>query len=72
MEWNFEGINNYNYCISLSVNITDKELDNLFDEYGDATTQNVTVEYKTADGTLDNSLITVNDSNGMLRVSGPD
>ena len=69
IQWNFDDISHYKYSMSLSKNITDKELDALYDSYGDATAETVVITYKNADGELVDATVTVNDSHGMLRVS---
>lgn len=72
MEWEFDKIQAYKYKLTLSENVSDDRLDELFDTYGDATSQTVAIEYKDSDGNIVTSTITVNDSNGYLRVSDHD
>ena len=72
LEWEFDKINAYNYKLTLSENVSDSRLEELFDEYGDATSQSLAIEYKDSDGNIVTSAITVNDSNGYLRVSDHD
>lgn len=72
MEWEFDKIQAYKYKLALSENVSDDRLDELFDTYGDATSQTVAIEYKDSDGNIVTSTITVNDSNGYLRVSDHD
>ena len=72
LEWEFDKINAYNYKLTLSENVSDDRLNELFAEYGDATSQSVAIEYKDADGDIVTSVITVNDSDGYLRVSDHD
>lgn len=69
LEWEFDKINDYSYKLTLSENVSDDRLDELFDTYGDATSQTVAIEYKDSDGDIITSSITVNDSDGYLRVS---
>ena len=72
MEWEFDKIQAYKYKLTLSENVSDDRLDELFDTYGDATSQTVAIEYKDSDGNIVTSTITVNDSDGYLRVSDHD
>ncbi len=72
MEWEFDKIQAYKYKLTLSENVSDDRLDELFDNYGDATSQTVAIEYKDSDGDIVTSTITVNDSDGYLRVSDHD
>ena len=70
--WEFDKIQAYNYKLNLSENVSDERLDELFDAYGDATSQTVAIEYKDSEGNIVTSSITVNDSDGYLRVSDHD
>ena len=70
--WEFDKIQAYNYKLNLSENVSDERLDELFDTYGDATSQTVAIEYKDSEGNIVTSSITVNDSDGYLRVSDHD
>ncbi|WP_033154035.1 FtsX-like permease family protein [Pseudobutyrivibrio ruminis] len=72
LEWEFDKIQAYNYKLNLSENVSDERLDELFDAYGDATSQTVAIEYKDSEGNIVTSSITVNDSDGYLRVSDHD
>lgn len=72
LEWEFDNIQAYNYKLTLSENVSDDRLGELFDTYGDASSQTVAIEYKDTDGNIITSAITVNDSDGYLRVSGHD
>lgn len=72
LEWEFDKIQAYKYKLTLSENVSDERLGELFDIYGDASSQTVAIEYKDSDGDIITSAITVNDSDGFLRVSGHD
>jgi putative ABC transport system permease protein len=69
LEWEFDKIQAYNYKLTLSENVSDDRLNELFDTYGDATSQTVAIEYRDSEGNIVTSSITVNDSDGYLRVS---
>ncbi|SEA49504.1 MacB-like core domain-containing protein [Pseudobutyrivibrio sp. ACV-2] len=72
LEWEFDKIQAYNYKLTLSENVSDDRLNELFDTYGDATSQTVAIEYRDSEGNIVTSSITVNDSDGYLRVSDHD
>ena len=72
LSWEFEKIMSFEYKLGLSENITDSTLSALYEEYGDAGSQSVAIEYEDASGKKITSVITVNDSDGLLRVSGHD
>ena len=72
LEWEFDNIQAYKYKLSISENVSDERLEELFDAYGDATSQSIAIEYKDSDGNINTSVLTVNDSQGLLRVSGHD
>ena len=72
MDWEFGGIQSFNYRIALSDNISDKQREQIFEQYGAATTETVAIEYEAADGTLVTNAIHINDSQGLVRVSGHD
>lgn len=66
LDWEFDEISNFEYKLSLSSKITDDELDNLKDKYGDATSKTLGIEVKNGDNKETNTL-TVNDAVGKLR-----
>ncbi|WP_294219148.1 ABC transporter permease [Pseudobutyrivibrio sp.] len=72
LEWEFDKIQAYSYKLNLSENISEDRLNELLNTYGNATSQTIAIEYKDADGNINTSVLTVNDSDGHLRVSGHD
>jgi len=72
LEWEFDKIQAYSYKLNLSENVSEDRLNELFNIYGDATSQTVAIEYKDVEGNINTSVLTVNDSDGYLRVSGHD
>ncbi len=66
LDWEFDEITNFEYKLSLSSKITDDELDNLKDKYGDATSETLGIEVKNGVNKETNTL-TVNDAVGKLR-----
>ncbi len=72
LDWEFGQIQAYSYKLTLSDNISDERLEELFDIYGDATSQTVAIEYKDSEGNINTSVITVNDSDGLLKLSAHD
>lgn len=72
LDWEFGGIQSFGSKLNLGEDITEEELSALFGAYGDATTQSVAIEYEDSAGRVQTSVITVNDSEGLVRISGHD
>ena len=68
VDWEFGVINNFDYKLSLSIDYTDKQYDDLINKYGDATSQNIGVEFK-KDNEIIVKQLTVNDTKGLLQVT---
>ena len=68
LDWEFGTINNFDYKLSLSTDYTDNQYEELTEKYGDATSQNLGVEFK-QDGEIIVKQLTVNDTNGLLQVT---
>ena len=72
LDWEFNNIQAYKYKLILSDNVSDERLLELLDDYGDSTSQSVAIEFKDTNGNINTSVLTVNDSNGLLRISAHD
>ena len=72
LDWEFSGILKFTSKLTFDSDITNAEKSDLYRQYGDATTQSVPIEYYDGNGLLQTSVITVNDSQGMVAVCGHD
>ena len=68
VSWEFDTINNFEYKLSLSIDYTDKQFDDIISKYGNATSESTGVEFKNNDEIIIKPL-TINDSNGLLQVT---
>lgn len=71
LDWEFDGICNFEYKLALENNYSDEEFNNLTSKYGDATSQTIGIEIKNKD-TKETNVITINDSNNKLRYTDHD
>ena len=68
MDWEFKIINNFKYKLSLATDYTDSQYSELVSKYGNATSETLGIEFKNNDE-LVTKLLTINDTNGLLRVT---
>lgn len=66
LDWQFEKISDFKYKLSLEENYTDEQLDNLTNEYGNATSKSLGIEIKNKD-VKETNILTVNDAKEYLR-----
>ena len=72
LDWEFSGILRFESRLTFDSDITNPEKSDLYREYGQATTQSVPIEYYDGNGMLQTSVITVNDSDGMIALCDHD
>ena len=72
LSWEFDHIQNFEYKMTLSNGISENTLNGLMDSYGPGTSQTAAIEYIDSSGKTVTSVLTVNDSDGHLRVSAHD
>lgn len=72
LDWEFSGILRFTSRLTFDSDITNVEKSDLYREYGKATTQSVAIEYYDGNGLLQTSVITVNDSEGMIALCDHD
>ncbi|MCR4937187.1 MAG: ABC transporter permease [Lachnospiraceae bacterium] len=72
LDWEFSNILRFKSKLTMDSDITNVERGDLYREYGNTTTQNVPIEYYDGNGMLQTSVITVNDSSGMVAVCDHD
>ena len=72
LDWEFSGILRFESRLTFDSDITNLEKSDLYREYGQATTQSVPIEYYDGNGMLQTSVITVNDSDGMIALCDHD
>ena len=63
----FEMLYNFDYKLNIKENISDKELNVLYDEYGNCTSSSLGIEIKDKDGNRDGNNIFVTDASNMVR-----
>ena len=63
----FEDLYNFNYKLNIKENISNKELQVLYDKYGNNTSQSLGIEVKTADGKRESNNIFVTDASNYIR-----
>lgn len=66
LDWEFDGICNFEYKLSLENDYTNNEFNNLTSKYGNATSQTLGIEIKNKD-IKETNVITINDSQNKLR-----
>ena len=69
LDWEFTGILRFKSRLTFDSDISNVERSSLYRQYGDATSQSVPIEYYDGNGMLQTSVITVNDSHGLLALS---
>ena len=63
----FEDIYNFNYKLNIKENISEKELQILYDEYGNKTSESLGIEIKDSDGKRESNNIFVTDAGNYVR-----
>ena len=63
----FEDLYNFDYKLTIRENISEDNLNNLMDTYGNSTSETLGIEYKDKDGNRISSTIFVDDSNSLVR-----
>jgi len=63
----FDDIYNFDYKLNIKKNISDKELNVLYDSYGNNTSQSIGIEIKDNDGKRESNNIFVTDANNYVR-----
>ena len=71
ISWEFDTICNFEYKLTLASDYTDKELNDLISTYGASTSQTATIEFKSKDEKILNTL-TINNTEDMLQVTDHD
>lgn len=71
LEWEYEKICNFEYKLNISDDCTDEELEELFSEYGESTTQTLGIEIQNGDEKQANSLV-VNDAKEHVKYTNHD
>lgn len=67
IELQFEDLYNFNYKLSLNNSISNDEIKNLTNKYGNNTSMTLNIEIKDKDGNRQNNTVFVNDSNDYIR-----
>ena len=63
----FEDLYNFDYKLNLKENLSDKELQDLYDKYGNNTTQSLGIEIRNSKGKRESNNILVTDANDYVR-----
>ncbi|MCR5483667.1 MAG: ABC transporter permease [Bacilli bacterium] len=63
----FEDLYNFKYKLNIKENIKEDELDNLYNSYGNNTSETLGIEIKDEDGTRESNNIFVTDANNYVR-----
>lgn len=71
-KWQFGGILNFDWKLTLKEDITKEQLAAIEKQFGDATSQTVGVEFVGGDGKTQINALTVHDAPGVLRLSAHD
>ena len=71
IDWQFDGLYNFSYKLSLKSDYTDEQLNNIKEEYGNATSESIGIEIE-KDGKKEANNIFVDDSNGYVRFTDKD
>ena len=63
----FEDLYNFEYKLNLKENLSDNELKDLYNKYGEYTSQSIGIEIKTKDGNRESNNILVTDAGNYIR-----
>ena len=69
LKWEFEGILHFRYQMALKDGYTQEEYDKLTEDYGNAGSQTLPVEFVNGKGEKETNVALVNDADGLLRMS---